>query len=131
MSDVSGPGGTITLPSGFACHFQGWSATILPTVVENTGFAENGNRTSLVTAQIVIGSAHGTAQDGNTMLPAAITGSTPTLSTYIGSVVLQAYSNGTMSFNATITAIPLGREAMGKMEYGVSFQSNGPLTGRF
>ncbi len=131
MADISGPGGSITLPSGFACHFQGWSGTILPTVVENTGFAENGNRTSLVTAQIVIGSAHGTAMTGQTMLPSGITGATPTLSSYIGTVTLLAYTNGTMSFNATITAIPLGREALGKMEYGVSFQSNGPLLGVF
>lgn len=130
-ADVAGPGGTITSVTGFTCHFSGWAASIIPTVVDNTGFAENGNRTSLPTAQILVGSAKGTGMDSQSSLPAGITGTTPTMSTYIGAMVLQAYSGGTMGFTATVTTISLGREHDGKLEYAINFQSNGPLVGRF
>ncbi len=130
-SDISGPGGNFASVSGWSCHFSGWAASIIPTVVENTGFVEVGNRTSLPTAQIVVGSAKGTGQDSQTMVPSGITGSTPSMSTYQGAIVLTSYSGGTMGFNATVTTVSLGREHDGKQEYAVSFQSSGSLTGRF
>jgi hypothetical protein len=127
MADIAGPGGTITSISGFTCHFSGWAASLIPTVVDNTGFAEQGNRTSLPTAQIIVGSAKGTGQA--VTIPSALTGGTPTMSTYQGTMTLQSASGVTASFYATITTMSLGREHDGKLEYGINFQSSGPITG--
>ena len=131
MADIAGPGGAFSSVSGFAAHFSGWAANLIPTIVENTGFVEVGNRTSLPTAQIIVGSAHGTGAGGATMIPSALSGATPTMASYQGTVTLTAASGSTMSFLASVTTISLGREHDGKMEYAINFQSSGAFIGVF
>ncbi len=131
MADIAGPGGNFTSISGFNAHFSGWSGTLQVTLVENTGFAENGNRTSLPTAQIVIGSAVGTGVASSSFFPTTVTGSTPTMSSYTGTITLTASSGSTCSFPANVSAVALSRQFDGKQDIGISFQSTGPLTGSF
>ncbi len=131
MADISGPGGNFTSITGFTAHFSGWSATLNVTLGENTGFAENGNRTSLPTAQIITGSAVGTGVAGSSFFASTVTGATPTMSSYTGTITRTAASGSTCSFNANVSAVALNRQFDGKMDYGISFQSSGPLTGQF
>ena len=128
MADISGPGGTITMGQ-LTIHFSGWNATLNPTIVENTGFAEMGNRTYLATAQNITGAGVGTGTDANPSIPSGLLGSTPTMSTYSGTVFLQSTTNKTASFTGLVSAIALNRPADGKFDVAASFISSGPITG--
>lgn len=128
MADISGPGGTITMGQ-ILIHFSGWNATLNPTIVENTGFAEMGNRTYLATAQNITGAGVGTGTDANPSIPSGLLGSTPTMSTYSGTVFLQSTTNKTASFTGLVSAIALNRPADGKFDVAASFISSGPITG--
>ncbi len=129
MADISGPGGNFTSISGFNAHFSGWNVVDNVTNVENTGFSENGNRTYLPTAQVFTGSAAGTGIQSSSIFPTGIQGSTPTMSTYTGTITLTNWSGGTCSFNANIQAIAVGRQFDGKADVAISFTSSGPITG--
>ena len=131
MADYAGTGGNFTSVTGFNAHFSGWAMTLNPTNVENTGFAEAGNRTYLPTAQMVQGSAVGTAGNGGTSYPSGLTGSTPAMGAYQGTVTLQAYTGATMSFPANVSALAINRAFDGKADYALSFISSGPLSGTF
>ena len=126
MSDLAGTGGNFTSFTGFNAHFSAWAAQLVPTLVENTGFAENGNRTSIPTAQMWTGSAVGTGTT-STAFPAGLTGSNPTYVSYTGTVTLQSYSGITISFNANVSGLALNRAQDGKVDYALSFQSSGPI----
>ena len=129
MADISGPGGSITLMTGASAHFAGWAANWVLTNVENTGFAEQGNRTFLVTAQNLSGTAIGTGDSSNSMIPTGLMGTNPTFSSAQGTVTLIANSGKTMSFLANLTTISLNRPADGKMDTVHNFISSGPITG--
>ncbi len=128
MSDVAGPGGSVSLMTGFGAHLAGWSANWIVTLVENTGFAEVGNRTSIPTAQILVGSAVGTGVIGTTLVPAGVASATPSMSSFTGTVTLQSYTSGTMIFAANISAVSINRHFDGKEDVAFSFQSTGPIT---
>ncbi len=129
MADISGPGGNFSSISGFNQHFSGWSAILNVTNVENTGFAEVGNRTYLPTAQVITGSATGTGVQSSSIWASGITGSTPSMSSYTGTITLTNWSGGTCSFNANVTAVAVSRQFDGKADIGLSFTSSGPITG--
>lgn len=129
MSDISGPGGNVTLPTNFNCHISGWSGTDNVTTVETTGFAEVGNRTYDATALVWTGSAVGTGQTGNSgVIPAGALGATPTFSSYKGTLVLTAASGNSFSMTAVITNIAFGRVHDGKLDVAFNFVSSGPIT---
>ncbi len=128
MADVGGPGGSATLASGFVAHLAGWSANWIFTLVENTGFAEVGNRTSIPTAQILVGSAVGTGIAASTLVPAGLASATPTMSSCTGTLVLQSYSGGTMACQANFSSVSINRHFDGKEDVSFSFQSTGPIT---
>jgi len=129
-ADISGPGGSFTGPSGFNMHFSGWSATLNPTTVETTGFAEVGNRTYDVTAIVVTGTADGTIQNGNSTTPVAASGlsSSPTMSAYGGTVTLTFASGNTWAFPSKITGLAINRRHDGKADGALSFVSSGAIT---
>ncbi len=127
MADAAGPGGSFSA-TNFTAHFSGWAYNLAITLVENTGFAENGNRTSIPTAQIAIGSVNGTQVQASSPWPANVTGSNPTMSSYTGVFILTAYSGGTVSFTGNLSNIAVSRQFDGKADFSASFQSSGPLS---
>jgi len=126
-ADISGPGGNITI-AGYSFHLSAWSATIETEDVETTGFAEAGNRTFAATTNMINFGAVGTGQSGATMLPTSILGTTPTMASYIGAVVLTAASGNTFSFNGLLKTIAFNRAENGKLDVVVSGKSTGPIT---
>lgn len=130
MADIAGPGGNVSLMSGFAGHLSGWSATDNVTLVETTGFVDLGNRTYEPTAHVVTGSAVGTLSTGtaNTPVGAAAFGTSPTFSTYKGAVTLTFASGATWSFNAVISNVAVNRVHDGKADVTFNFTSNGAIT---
>ena len=127
-SDIDGPGGGATMPTGFTIHSSGWSATLNFTAVETTGFAEVGNRTFDATAVNLVGSLVGTGQTSNTLNPGASLGSTPAFSNQKGTITLMATTGCTWSFTGLITSTGLGRVHDGTLEVGYNFVSSGPIT---
>ncbi len=127
MADAAGPGGTFSA-TNFTAHFSGWAYNVAVTLVENTGFAENGNRTSIPTAQIVIGSCSGTQIQSTSPLPNGITGSTPSMSSYTGTFILTSYTGGNISFIGNLSNVAVSRQFDGKADFSASFQSSGTLS---
>lgn len=128
MADIAGPGGTL-ICSGFVSHFQGWSASLVVSTAETTGFVDVGNRTFEPTALMMSGSFVGTPNIGQPIVPSAGLGATPALSNFkVGTLTLGSYTSGSYTFPAVITAANLNRPSDGKMDAGYNFVSNGAIT---
>ena len=130
MSDISGPGGGVTLPTGFVIHVQGWTARQILTDVETTGFVEIGNRTFDATALHFEGNATGTGQTGtsSTLVPTAALGTSPTFSSYKAALTLTAASGVTWAFSAIIRIDSMRRMHDGKYDVDLAFKSSGAIT---
>lgn len=130
-TDISGPGGNVTLPTGFTGHISAWSATVETEDVETTGFAEVGNRTFDATTVMISGAAVGTGQSGagsTTLLPSTGLGATPTMSAWKASMTLTATSGCTFAFTALVKAVALNRPQNGKLDIAYTFKSSGAIT---
>ncbi len=129
MAVISGPGGSVTLPTGVNIKVAAWSATYQADVVDTSGFVDAGVHTHDATAYMLVGSAIGSGSTGNAgTIPASATGATPTMSGLKGSCVLTAASGCTLSFTAVVTSVPLNRVFNGKLDAMVSFVSDGAVT---
>lgn len=129
-ADISGPGGNVTLPTGFTGHISAWSATVELEDVETTGFAEVGNRTFDATTVMISGAAVGTGQFASgttTLLPSTGLGATPAMSAWKESMTLTAASGCTFVFPALIKAVALNRPQNGKLDIAYTFKSTGAI----
>jgi hypothetical protein len=130
-TDITGPGGGVTQPTGCTGHIAAWSATVEMEDVETTGFAEVGNRTFDATTVMMSGAYVGTGQSAagsTTLLPATALGATPAMSAWQGTLTLTATTGCTFSFNALIKAVALNRPQNGKLDIAYTFKSSGPIT---
>lgn len=127
-TDISGPGGSFSSPTGFTAHISGWAATLNVTTVETTGFAEVGNRTYDATAIVMTGSADGTGQTVNTIIAATGVTATPVMSVYKGSFTLTAGSGDLWTFTGVMSNISVNRRHDGKLDVAFSFLSSGTIT---
>lgn len=131
LTDISGPGGGVTLPTGCTGHIAAWSATVEMEDVETTGFAEVGNRTFDATTIMISGAFVGTGQQGsgsNTLLPSTATGSTPAMSAWKSTITLTAATGCTFAFPVLIKAVALNRPQNGKLDIAYTFKSTGAIT---
>jgi hypothetical protein len=139
LNDISGPGGTVLLPSGIAMHVSAWSATVELEDVETTGFIEMGNRSFANTTVMVSGAAVGTVQGGSgtasALLMATSFGTAPAMTAWSGTITLigsgwngvtttAGGSSWSMSFNANIKAVALNRAQNGKLDAAITFKSS-------
>ncbi len=128
MSTISGPGGSVTMPSGFNSKIAAWNASMIIDTVDDSGFVDAGWHTHQPTAAMIQGSAMGTGVAASAFSPTACFGSTPTVQSWKGSWVLTAASGCTISFTGSVTTVPLGRVFNGKLDVMYTFVSDGPVT---
>lgn len=136
LTDIDGPGGGITLASGFNIHSSGWTAQHMLTEVDTTGFAENGNRTFDGTCQHLEGTMVGIGQSNNgtanstssSLVPTAAFGATPSFAALKGAVTLTATTGTTWAFTALIHIGRMDRRQDGKYDVELAFKSSGPIT---
>lgn len=138
-TDISGPGGSVTLPSGMNAHLAAWSATIELEDVETTGFVEVGNRTFDATTVMMSGAAVGTGQTGggtaSTLVSASALGTAPAMTAWKGAITLIStggtVTTATAGYSMTaalIKAVALNRAQNGKLDVAYTFKSSGPIT---
>lgn len=140
VTDITGPGGNATLPTGMSVHGSAWSATIELEDVETTGFVEVGNRTFDATTVMISGAIVGTGQGGGGTASQLVSttglGTAPSMTAWTGTVVLTGGYGGTysgtnsmnVSFNAVMKSVALNRPQNGKLDAAYTFKSSGPIT---
>jgi hypothetical protein len=127
-TNITGVGGSLTLTNATASAFNvsSWSASLIPTVVDTTGFNASGYYESTVSAIRMVGSFVATGQAGvGNLLPS--TGANPSMSSYTGSLTLGAASSNRFAMNAVITGMNFSRVFDGKLEIGCNFASTGSI----
>lgn len=130
---ITGPGGNVSTVTGFYAKFTNWSMTINNPAVDITGFADNGVQANASGGPIgATGTITGVQVQGDassTPAPATATGSSPTFSSWSGTLTLTSYTGCTYAFTAVITQVgPLTRGYSGRAEASYSFVSTGAIT---
>lgn len=131
QSTIQGVGGTVALVSGFYSKFHTWEATLNLSVVDTTGFEDNGYRTREITIADITGTATGTAIKGianSTPVVAALLAGTLAPTNAKGSMTLTSDTGCTHAFTAVIGDIKFTRPIDGKEDITHSFQSSGAIT---
>ena len=136
LSTIQGPGGGVTLPTGFVAKIMEWSANVEIRNVETSGFTDNGNTTYEPTAIAMSGSASGTGEYdtavtptlSTTPFPTANFGSTPTITGWKGSLTLTAQTGCTYAGTAVFTNVRFARRFDGKLDITFDFKFTGAIT---
>lgn len=134
--NITGVGGSVTMPTGFNAKLASWSATLNITTEEVTGFDSGGCEEHEPVALGISGSATGTLQydDSNAKpMPSALgDGSVLAVgdltTNLMGSLTLLAITGCSWAFTAVITGINIERPAKGKATVTFNFQSSGAIT---
>lgn len=135
-SNITGPGGSVSLPTGFNGKLDVWSASLDMVEVITTGFDDGGNTTGDIVEQRFTGSATATGQfDGTSTAPipsALLDGAALAEGDFAanakGSITLTAATGCTYAFTANITSVAFNRAHNGKLELTFNFASDGPIT---
>jgi hypothetical protein len=131
MGTIQGTGGSVTMFTGFDAKLSAWSAQLEVTVVDTSGFTDNGWRTKAPCIVSMSGSATGTADDTSTPVDADVMAATSVLADSKGTLVLIAASAATScqySGTALITSVSLSRPVDGKCDITFNFKYTGTIT---
>ncbi len=127
MANVTGDGGSITLPTGFNPKVDGWSATLTINGVEVTDFDSGDFEEYELTNMRLEGSFTGQGEYNASSTAPLPTGTLAT-SSFSGAMVLTAISGCTFSFTGKITGMDFDRPHAGKLAVGGNFRSSGTIT---
>lgn len=126
MPAVNGTGGTITLPSGWSMHVQGWAAVISHEVDDVTAI-----NTEYPDRDVVMvdwqGTAVGKQDSSSRTAPSGMYGDTPTYSNAKGTVVLTTKAGKTFTGTALITTLSIERTRL-TTDVSVAFVAAGSIT---
>jgi hypothetical protein len=132
LTQITGPGGSVTFLSGFNGKFNNWTATINNPSVETTGFADNGLMTNEAGGPISMSgtvTAIGNFDAAATApFPAAGIAATPTFSSWKGTITLTATTGCTFSCTIVVTAGTKTRGNAGRMDLTFTWISSGAIT---
>lgn len=131
MATIEGLNGAVALPTGFYCKFNTWSATVAITVVDTSGFTDNGWKTVAPVQVSLSGSAAGTGifnVASASPINSTVMGSTAGLSSASGSFTLTATTGCTLGFSGTVTQVGFSRPVAGKLDVTYNFESSGQVT---
>lgn len=128
VTTIQGTGGDVSLPTGFGAKLASWTANIDVTVVDTTGFSDNGWRSRRPTKVQLTGSASGTVDDTSLPLNGSLPSSTAGLSNAKGSFTLTAATGCTYGFTGVISRVSMTRANDGKGEITFDFTSTGTVT---
>lgn len=131
ITTIEGLGGSVTTITGFNGSINAWSMTVDITIVETSGFTDKGYRVKAPTCVSATGSFTATGQfDAASTTPIAAAGLTTTagLSSYFGTLTLQAKTGCTYAMSAVISQVSMNRAFDGKLELTFNFESSGRIT---
>jgi hypothetical protein len=132
LTQITGPGGSVTFLSGFNGKFNNWTATVTNPTVETTGFADNGSKTNKPGGPISMAgtiTAVGNFDAAATApIPSAGIGTNPTFSSWEGSITLQAATGCTFAASVVANSVVMTRGNAGRFELSFSWESSGPIT---
>ena len=126
MPAVNGTGGSITFPSGWAIHVQGWAAVISHEVDDVTAInSVYPDRDSVMVDWQ--GVAVGKIESASLTAPANMYGATPAHSNAKGTITLTTKTGKTWTGTALITTLSMERNRL-TTEVSVSFVAAGSIT---
>jgi len=129
MATIKGTGGNFSSVTDFNAKYDAWSMNYNPTVVEDSGFSDAGNRTFAVTAISGTITATGTGITGSApALATAFASATPDFSGASGSATLTALSGDTIAGTVVVTGVALHRRFDGKLEWTMTGIFSGAIT---
>lgn len=132
ITAITGPGGSVTTVTGFYGKFNNWTATVSNPSVETTGFTDNGLMTNASSGPISMSgtlTAIGQFDAATTApFPAAGLASSPTFSSWSGSLTLTATTGCTYAMTVVMTGGTMTRGNAGRMELTFNWISSGAIT---
>ena len=126
---IQGTAGNISVENVHA-KFTGWTATIIGEEFPTTGFGDEGWQTGEVITGQIRGSAISVIGSGQAPLDAAFFATPCGVDTMKATILLTIAAGKTYSFEATYSAIELGRAetGAGSSTFRVDFASTGVVT---
>ena len=128
MATIQGTGGAVLIDD-VSAKFTSWTASMNGELFDVTGFGDQGWQTNEIITGQVTGSAIGVIED-TAPLAAGAFAETFGADTMTGTVLLTVETGKTWSFEASITAVELGRaeHGAGSSTFRVDFSSSGVVS---